>query len=247
MSKSNQTRHGVSHLYLESKTKKNFAIACLGKKSVFHTEIFEFRYYRILKIGIFHRVKKLFKSNQTQYGVSHVYLKSKTKRFFCYSLPRKNVSISYENLRISLLPNFKNKSFSSGQGVVQIKPNLVWSIPKVGRLCNKKNFWNSLPRKKVSFSYVNLRLFRIHWVYWILKIGLFNRIKELFKVNQNNIPDYQYYLDCNAKRMVRLTFLEKSSFSNRKYRLICLFYFQKYKNSIGSRSCSKWTKLIWFA
>ena len=26
-------------MYLESKTKKNFAIACLGKKLVFHTEI----------------------------------------------------------------------------------------------------------------------------------------------------------------------------------------------------------------
>ena len=36
---SNQTRHGVSHVYLESKTKRIFAIACLGKKFVFHTEI----------------------------------------------------------------------------------------------------------------------------------------------------------------------------------------------------------------
>ena len=31
----------------------------------------------------------------------------------------------------------------------------------------------------------------------------------MFKVNQIDIPEYQYYLDCNAKRMVRLTFLEK--------------------------------------
>ena len=28
-------------------------------------------------------------------------------------------------------------------------------------------------------------------------------------MNQIDIPDYQYYLGCNAKRMVRLTFLEK--------------------------------------
>ena len=33
--------------------------------------------------------------------------------------------------------------------------------------------------------------------------------KELFKVNQIDIPDYQYYVGCNAKRMVRLTFIEK--------------------------------------
>ena len=31
----------------------------------------------------------------------------------------------------------------------------------------------------------------------------------MFKVNQIDIPDYHYYLGCYAKRMVRLTFLEK--------------------------------------
>ena len=30
--KPNQTRHGVSHVYLESKIKRFFALACLGKK-----------------------------------------------------------------------------------------------------------------------------------------------------------------------------------------------------------------------
>ena len=53
-------------------------------------------------------------------------------------------------------------------------------------------------------------------------MGLFYRIKELFKMNQIDIPDYPYYLGCNAKRMVRLTFLEKISYFNRKYRLIRL-------------------------
>ena len=28
-------------------------------------------------------------------------------------------------------------------------------------------------------------------------------------MNQIDIPDYQYYLDCNAKRLVRLSFIEK--------------------------------------
>ena len=41
------------------------------------------------------------------------------------------------------------------------------------------------------------------------KILKFYRIKELFKLNQIDIPEYQYYLNCNAKRTVRLTFLEK--------------------------------------
>ena len=41
------------------------------------------------------------------------------------------------------------------------------------------------------------------------KISKFHRVKELFKVNQIDIPDYQYYLGCYAKKMVRLIFLEK--------------------------------------
>ena len=31
----------------------------------------------------------------------------------------------------------------------------------------------------------------------------------MFKVKQIGISDYQYYLSCKAKRMFRLTFLEK--------------------------------------
>ena len=37
--KLNQTRYGVSHVYLESKTKRIFAVACLGEKFVFQSEI----------------------------------------------------------------------------------------------------------------------------------------------------------------------------------------------------------------
>ena len=39
----NQTRLGVSYEYLESKAKRFFGIACLGKKLGFHLEICEFR------------------------------------------------------------------------------------------------------------------------------------------------------------------------------------------------------------
>ena len=80
--KLDQTRHGVSHGYLESKAKRFFGITYLGKKLVFHTEFCEFREQRILKIGLFHGVKELSKSNQTRHGVSHEYLKSKPKIVF---------------------------------------------------------------------------------------------------------------------------------------------------------------------
>ena len=63
-------------MYLECNAKGVFAIAFLGKKLVFHTEICEFRE----------------------------------------------------------LTNFKNRSFSSGQGVVQSEPNWALSIPRVPRV-----------------------------------------------------------------------------------------------------------------
>ena len=59
------------------------------------------------------------------------------------------------------------------------------------------------------------------------KIEKFYRIKELFKVNQNDIPDYQYYLGCNAKRMVRLTVLEKKFLSQSEISTFSLILFSK--------------------
>ena len=78
----NQTRHGVSYEYPELKAKRFFGMACLRKKLGFHTEICEFREKPILKIGLFHVVKELSKSNQTWHGVSYEYLEYKAKRFF---------------------------------------------------------------------------------------------------------------------------------------------------------------------
>ena len=77
-----QTGYGVSHVYLECKTKGIFGIACLGKKLVFHTEICYYFKYIILKIGLFDRVKELLKWDQTGYGVSPVYVECKTKEIF---------------------------------------------------------------------------------------------------------------------------------------------------------------------
>ena len=67
----------------------------------------------------------------------------------------------YGNLRISRLENFKNRSFSWGQGFAQSEPNLAWSIPCLSRVLNKKNFCYKLPRKKVRVSYGNLRISRL--------------------------------------------------------------------------------------
>ena len=43
--------------------------------------------------------------------VSLVYVECKTKKNFCHSLPATKVRVTYGNLRISRITNFKNMSF----------------------------------------------------------------------------------------------------------------------------------------
>ena len=43
-------------------------------------------------------------------------------------------------------------------------------------------------------------------------------------MNQIDIPHCEYYLSCNANKVFRLSFLEKNSYFNRKYRLIRLLF-----------------------
>ena len=109
---------------IQSKSERIFAKACLRQNLGFHTEICEFREQRILKIGLFNGVKKLFKLNQTWNGVSLVYVECKTKKNFCYTLPATKVRFTYRNLRILRITIFKNMSFSLGQKFVQIEPNM---------------------------------------------------------------------------------------------------------------------------
>ena len=65
-----------------------------------------------------------------------MYLECKAKRIFGIACLGKNLVFHTEicySKNLKLL-NFKNRSFSSGQGVVQIKPNSVSSISWVTRL-----------------------------------------------------------------------------------------------------------------
>ena len=67
-----------------------------------------------------------------------------------------------------------------GQEVLQIKPNLVWSILRVGRLWDKKNGPPNFHRKKVRISIGNIDFF----AFYIFKQIEIYRVKKLFKVNQ---------------------------------------------------------------
>ena len=101
----------------------------------------------------------MFKSNQTRYRVFRVYLESRTKRIFAIACLGKKFVFQSEISSYSLILFLKNIEILSGQGVVQIKPNSLWSIPCVPRVYNKKNFCYSLPRKKVRISIGNIQLF----------------------------------------------------------------------------------------
>ena len=93
--------------------------------------------------------------------------------------------------------------------------HLGCNTQKTGPLC--------FPRKKFVFqseiSTFSLILFS--------KIEKFYRIKELFKVNQIDIPGYQYQLGCNTKRMARLDFLEKKFVLQSEISIYSLILFSK--------------------
>ena len=127
-------------------------------------------------------------------------VKRRNRSNFWYSLHRKKVSFSYGTFWISRKRNFKNRSFSSGQAVVQINANPVWSIPCVVKRRNRSNFWYSLHRKKVSFSY---------GTFWIsrkrnFKNRSFYRIKKLFKSNQTWYGVSPGYVECKTERFFAL-------------------------------------------
>ena len=73
-------------------------------------------------------VRNFLKLNQIRNKVLHVYLDYKTKRSFAIACLGKKFSFSYGNLLLFQISNFKNRSFSSGQELVQFEPNSIWSI-----------------------------------------------------------------------------------------------------------------------
>ena len=107
----------------------------------------------------------------------------------------------------------------------------------------KKNLWCSLSRKKFVFQSEKSTYSLIIRLFYFQKIQKFYRVKELSKSNQTRYGVYHVYLERKTKRIFGIPCLQKRSFFNRKFRLIRLFYFQKYRTFIGSRSCPKGTKL----
>ena len=168
-------------------------------------------------------VKNFLKLNQTRYRVSYVYLECKTEKIFCIASLGKKFVFQSEISIYSRILFSKTEKFYRIKEVFKV--NQI-DIPDYQYLlgCDTKRMGRLAFLEKKFVSQSEISTFS-HILF--SKIEKFYRIKELFKVNQIDIPDHQYYLGCNAKRMVRVTFLEKSLYFNRKSRLFRLFYFQK--------------------
>ena len=87
------------------------------------------------------------------------------KKDFLVNLPRKKVSFSIGNFDLFAYSIFKNIEISSGQGVVQSEPNRYPRLPVLFWFLCEKNGPPNFPRKKVSFTYGKLQLFRLNCNY----------------------------------------------------------------------------------
>ena len=64
-------------------------------------------------------------------------------------------------------------------------------------------------------------------------------------MNQNDIPDYQYYLSCNAKRMVHITILEKIYFSIRNIDFFAYSIFKNIESSSAQEVVQIKSNSVW--
>ena len=160
------------HQCNESKKQKKIWLSAPRKKLGFHTEFCEFRELRIFENFNFCFIESRSCPNQTKRGMEyHQCNESVKQKNFWLSAPRKKLGFhtefcEFRGLRILLF-------FSAGQGVVQIKPNTVWSITSVMRVKSKKKFWLSPPRKKLGFhtEFCEFRELRIFENFYFFSAG----------------------------------------------------------------------------
>ena len=158
MFKSNQTGYRVYHGYLECKTKRIFAIACLGKKFGFQSEISTYSLILFSKLHKFYRIKELFKSNQTGYRVYHGYLECKTKRIFAIACLEKKFGFQSEISTYSLILFSKLHKFYRIKELFKSNQTGYWVYHGYLNCKTKKNCY-SLSRNQVRILIGNIDLF----------------------------------------------------------------------------------------
>ena len=242
-----RTKLGMEYpICTQSVKQKEFLVQLVQKKvriSIGNIDLFA--YYTLIlfsKIQKFYRVKQLSKSNQTRYGVSRVYLERKPKRIFVIACLQKS---SFFNRKFRLIRLFyfqKYRNFIGSRNCPK-RTKLGMEYPMCTQSVKQKEFLVQLVQKKVRISIGNFGLFAFYKPILFSKLQKFYRVKELSKSNQTRYGVFHVYLERKTKRIFGIACLQKRSFFNRKFRLIRLFYFQKYRTFIGSMNCPKRTKL----
>ena len=124
----------------QSVKEKNFGIACLGKKFIFQSDISA--YSLIIRLFYLQKYRNFIGSrscpNRTKLGMEYpVCTQSVKRKEFLSQLFYKKISFFNRKFRLIRLLYadciFKNIETLSGQGIVQIERNSVWSIPYVHR------------------------------------------------------------------------------------------------------------------
>ena len=204
-----------------------------------HREICEFREKLILKIGLFHRFKELFKSNQTRNGVSPGNVDCKTKRIFGIACLRKKLAFHTEICYYSEYLIFKYSIFHRVKELFKSNQNRYWVSPGYVKCKTKRVFVIACLGKKLVF-YTEICEFR---EYLIWKISLFHRVNELFKSNETRYGISQGHVKRKTKRIAGISCLGKKLVFHTEICEFCDYLIWEKVFFIGSRNCSNQTKL----
>ena len=182
----------------------------------------------------FYGFKELFKVNQIDIPDYQYYLGCNAKGMVRVTFLEK-VRFSIEISTYPLILFSKNSEILSDKEFFKVNqiniPDYQYYLG-----CNAKRMVHlTLIQKKLVF-YTEISTFSL---IDFSKIVDFYRIIELLKANQNDIPDYQYYVGCNAKRMVCLTFPEKKFVFQSEILTYSLILFSKNSEILSDKELSK--------
>ena len=237
----NLTKLGMEYsTCIQSLKRKEFLLQLVQEKSSYFN-----RKYRLIRLFYFQKYRNFIgsrscpKCNQTRYGVSHVYLESKIEKIFAIACLGKKFVFQSKYRLIRLFYFQKYRNFIGSRSC----PNLT----KLGMdysMCiqslQQKEFLLQLFQEKSSYFNRKYRLIRL---FYFQKYRNFIGSRSCPNLTKLGMEYSTCIQSLKRKEFLLQLVQEKSSYFNRKYRLIRLFYFQKYRNFIGSRSCPNLTKL----
>ena len=170
----------------------------------------------------------------------------KQKKIFVIACLQKS---SFFNRKFRLLRLFYFQKYRNFIGTRNCpkRTELGMEYPICTQSVKEKKFWYSQSWKKVRISIGYFGLLAYHALILFSKIQKFYRVKGLSKSNQTRYGVSRVYLERKTKRIFVIACLGKNFVFQSEistYSLIIrLFYFQKFRIFIGSRSCPNRTKL----